>query len=435
MNVFNNEIFGIMKKSILFVALLLTGVSNAQNVGINTNGATPDPSAILDVSSSSKGLLTPRMTQSERNAISSPATGLLIYQTDNTPGFYYYDGTSWVQGVGATGPQGPQGVAGPAGATGATGATGAQGPQGVAGPAGATGASGATGPQGPQGVAGPTGATGDTGATGAAGATGATGAAGPAPSGTGIVTVSGGVLGTPGALTGDVTTSGAGLATTIADNSVDGTDIDLGSSTNGALMYYNGTDWVNLAPGTSGQVLQTNGAAAPTWVTKQDKFSIVTNINYTNTSTVNYYATIPGAGVGPYLVATLAATSASTTSTAMANSAYVATSSCSLTKFSVVFQNLSCINAGDGVFYIYKYSPTNNTAYNSALTGTLLNSGGTAFSYTTSNVAVFSTSIAANTINPNDIIVVYWKMNTGTATCGANTPVFKGTCTLEFINN
>jgi hypothetical protein len=225
------------------------------------------------------------------------------------------------------------------------------------------------------------------------------------------------------------------LVTTIADNSVDGTDIDLGSSTNGTIMYYNGTDWVNLAPGTSGQVLQTNGAAAPTWVNKSDKFSVVTNINFVNTSTTNFYATIPGAGIGPYSVASLAATSTTTAGTAMANSAFVATSSCSLTKFSAVLQNLSCTNAGDGIFYIYKFSPTNNTAWNSALTGTLLNTGGTAFSYTANNVVVFSTSIAANTINPNDIIVVYWKMNTGTATCGASTPQFKATCTLEFINN
>jgi hypothetical protein len=52
----------------------------------------------------------------------------------------------------------------------------------------------------------------------------------------------------------------------IADNAVTGEKIDISGNANGSLMYYNGTDWVNLAPGTSGQILRTNGAAAPTWV-------------------------------------------------------------------------------------------------------------------------------------------------------------------------
>ncbi|MBI9063702.1 MAG: hypothetical protein JEZ14_17105 [Marinilabiliaceae bacterium] len=61
-------------------------------------------------------------------------------------------------------------------------------------------------------------------------------------------------------------TNDAGYLTSIAANSVDGTNIALGSDTQGDIMYYNGTDWVRLAAGTSGQVLQTNGAGAnPSW--------------------------------------------------------------------------------------------------------------------------------------------------------------------------
>jgi hypothetical protein len=66
-------------------------------------------------------------------------------------------------------------------------------------------------------------------------------------------------------LSGDVTINNTGI-TTIQDNAVDGTDISIASESNGSLMYFNGTDWVNLAPGTSGQILRTNGAGAPTWV-------------------------------------------------------------------------------------------------------------------------------------------------------------------------
>ena len=70
-------------------------------------------------------------------------------------------------------------------------------------------------------------------------------------------------------LTGDVTGSGTGsFTTTIANNSVDGTDIALGSDTTGDIMYYNGTDYVRLA-GSSG-FLKSTGAAAPSWSTIAD---------------------------------------------------------------------------------------------------------------------------------------------------------------------
>ncbi|MBK8522052.1 MAG: hypothetical protein IPL54_14685 [Chitinophagaceae bacterium] len=68
----------------------------AQSFSINTDGSSANASAILDVKSTAKGMLIPRMTMINRNAIAAPATGLLIYQTDNTPGFYYYNGSVWV---------------------------------------------------------------------------------------------------------------------------------------------------------------------------------------------------------------------------------------------------------------------------------------------------------------------------------------------------
>jgi hypothetical protein len=79
----------------LFAAILFTlpGIANAQNVGINSDGSTPAASAMLDVSSTTKGLLAPRMTAAQKVAITTPATGLLIYQTDGTAGYYYNSGT------------------------------------------------------------------------------------------------------------------------------------------------------------------------------------------------------------------------------------------------------------------------------------------------------------------------------------------------------
>src|SRR2546423_150243 len=58
--------------------------------GIGT--ATPDASSLLDVISTSKGILIPRMTKAQRDLIASPVEGLLIYQTNSTPGLYYYEG-------------------------------------------------------------------------------------------------------------------------------------------------------------------------------------------------------------------------------------------------------------------------------------------------------------------------------------------------------
>jgi len=63
------------------------------SAGIGTT--TPTASSLLDMESTTKGLLIPRVTLAQRNSIASPATGLLVYQTDNTSGFYYYNGTAW----------------------------------------------------------------------------------------------------------------------------------------------------------------------------------------------------------------------------------------------------------------------------------------------------------------------------------------------------
>lgn len=82
--------------TIICVMVFLPALVMAQSVSVNTDGSTADASAMLDVKSSTKGLLVPRMSRTERNAIASPATGLLVFQ--NAPdsiGYYYYNGTAW----------------------------------------------------------------------------------------------------------------------------------------------------------------------------------------------------------------------------------------------------------------------------------------------------------------------------------------------------
>ena len=92
-----------LKGTILTAFLILFAfITNAQ-VGVGT--ISPDASAQLDVQSTTKGALIPRMLDSDRTAIASPATGLLVYQTNGAAGFYYFDGTVWqplMFGVAAT---------------------------------------------------------------------------------------------------------------------------------------------------------------------------------------------------------------------------------------------------------------------------------------------------------------------------------------------
>lgn len=82
-----------MKKvNVLLLTVLFAANVQAQ-VGLNGDGSAPDHSAMLDVKSTTKGFLVPRMTAAQRTAISSPATGLLIYQTDDVIGYWYNQGS------------------------------------------------------------------------------------------------------------------------------------------------------------------------------------------------------------------------------------------------------------------------------------------------------------------------------------------------------
>lgn len=83
----------------------LTQAQTTGGVGIGTTA--PDALAALDIVSSGKGLLLPRLTQAQVAAIAGPATGLLVFQTDGPAGFYYNAGTpaapAWQQLTTATG--------------------------------------------------------------------------------------------------------------------------------------------------------------------------------------------------------------------------------------------------------------------------------------------------------------------------------------------
>src|SRR5688572_13257096 len=91
-----------MKIRIILFLLFLTSLtmySQNQNIGIGTT--TPLPTALLDITSTTKGFLFPRMTYSNRTGITNPALGLMVYQTNSgglpiqPSGIYFYDGSFW----------------------------------------------------------------------------------------------------------------------------------------------------------------------------------------------------------------------------------------------------------------------------------------------------------------------------------------------------
>ncbi|MES2285681.1 MAG: phage tail protein [Bacteroidota bacterium] len=99
------------KKKILTIGIvIITTLSYAQNVGINSTGATPNASAVLDVDAApgnDKGLLMPRVALVATNnaaPVTAPAVSLMVYNTATAgvfpnnviPGFYYWDGTQWI---------------------------------------------------------------------------------------------------------------------------------------------------------------------------------------------------------------------------------------------------------------------------------------------------------------------------------------------------
>ena len=195
-------------RSSLFLAFILLSFQNdilAQTGSVGIGTETPNAKSVLDVFSTSKGLLVPRLTLTQRDQIevdgvtNNAVNGMMIYNSTANR-FNFWLSNKWYDL--ANGPMGPQGFKGDQGNIGLTGPIGLTGATGVAGP---TGIAGPTGPQGligltgPTGVAGPTGITGSTGPQGLIGLTGSAGPTGVAgPQGTVGATGPQGLIGLTG---------------------------------------------------------------------------------------------------------------------------------------------------------------------------------------------------------------------------------------------
>lgn len=106
----NKKLFLYLILLIAWNCKLLTISLSQNNIGINITGAAPNASAALDIDIPNTGLLIPRVALTATNTaspVTSPATSLIVYNTATTgtppfnvvPGFYYWDGTQWVQMV------------------------------------------------------------------------------------------------------------------------------------------------------------------------------------------------------------------------------------------------------------------------------------------------------------------------------------------------
>jgi hypothetical protein len=82
-------------RSLCITMLLLVSSALSAQFGINSDNSSPDPSAMLDVKSTSKGFLPPRMTTAQRDLIVSPASGLTVYNITYNRN-ETYSGSSWV---------------------------------------------------------------------------------------------------------------------------------------------------------------------------------------------------------------------------------------------------------------------------------------------------------------------------------------------------
>ncbi len=295
--------FSLAATSILSIGLF----AQTDNVGIGT--ITPNASSILEMQSTTQGVLVPRMSTAQRTAIATPANGLLVYDTNFDCFFYYIAATSSWQNMctsssttGPTGPTGPTGihcwdlngnglndpaedingdglwnaldcqgatgVAGPAGAVGATGPAGTNGTNGINGVTGPTGPTGfGVGPTGPTGAAGATGVAGPAGPTGANGAAGATGVAGPA-----------GPTGPNGAAGPAGPTGPNGVAGPAGATGPTGPTWTLSTVTINA----NGTITVNGTAGSGGPITSASGA----WLTTGNTGTTV-GTNYIGTNDAN----------------------------------------------------------------------------------------------------------------------------------------------------
>ncbi len=283
-----------------FFGLLSNLNTSAQTGGVGIGTNNPDPHTILHIESTSKGILIPRLTEVQRDALNPTLTtstnGLMVYNT-TTQRYNYWDGVVWREmGSGPKGDTGAAGPAGPAGPQGLQGDPGPAGPTGLTGAVGATGATGAQGDPGPQGVQGDPGPQGLQGIQGPLGPQGIQGDPGPQ----GIQGLQG-IQGEQGALwySGAIVPSAANPASARVK------DLFLNNGTGDVYEKQADNSWSVIANLTTG-VVGPQGPAGSQWFTGNSNPAIgspaaaIPNDLYLNTTSGEVYRQNPdGTWNGP----------------------------------------------------------------------------------------------------------------------------------------
>lgn len=468
-------------KNLIFslISLIFSFNCTSQGVVINSDGSNPNSSAILDVKSTTKGILIPRMTQTQRNAIDTPVSGLMVYQTDATLGFYFYDGSSWVRLASGTeaaytagtnisisgnvitnsSPDQTVTLTG-GGATSITGtypnftinSTDNNSGGTVTSLTAGTGLSGGTITSSGTINLANTGVTTGTynnvtvNAQGQVTAgsntsyltsevddiignevTNATTSGGLSRSGSGTnvdpytlgidtdgvtsdmildATVTGTDIAS-GTVTSTNITDGTIATADVANNAITGTKINLTSNATGDMMYYDGTNWVRIAAGTSGQILVAAGAAAPAWTTKYSKYTLNNSVSATAASTTgaNNNA-VYGVGV-TYYGAINPGTTAISLSSAVTSSILRSDGSDYLLSYEgwIINQTSNALTMG---IYVVKYAAGNTTQTTGTSAGTLIGSTTTlAVAAGTNYASKFTLDLSSTQLSANDVVVIF----------------------------